>query len=42
MLEQGKIPFAQIITDNEKIHEIAGKRGIFACRMTKFFWMCEK
>lgn len=35
MLEQGKIPFAQIITDNEKSKRLQEKEG-FACRVTKF------
>ena len=35
MLEQGKIPFAQIITDKKNPRDCRKKRD-FACRVTKF------
>ena len=41
MLEQGKIPFAQIITDNEKSKRLQEKEG-FCLSRDKIFWMCEK
>lgn len=41
MLEQGKIPFAQIITDNEKSMRLQEKEG-FCLSHDKIFWMCEK
>lgn len=37
----GKIPFAQIITDNEKSKGLQEKEG-FCLSRDKIFWMCEK